>query len=61
MSHVRVRRHRQMVVAASLAAVYELFCIEENREEEAEKTPSTCSTVQGSQHFSHLDYCGKVK
>ena len=36
---------------------WNLFCIEEKREEEAEKTPSTCSTNQGNQHFSHLDYC----
>ena len=41
-----------------VAAVgYKLFCIEENREEEAEKTPSTCSTNQGYQHFSHHVYC----
>ena len=45
-----------MAVAASQAAVNKLFCIEENREEEAEKTPSTCSTNQGNQHFSHLVY-----
>ena len=38
-----------------VAAVgYKLFCIEENRKEEAEKTPSTCSTNQGNQYFSHL-------
>ena len=46
-----------MAVAASQAVVYKLFCIEENREEEAEKAPSICSTNQGNQHFSHLVYC----
>ena len=46
-----------MAVAASQAVVENLFCIEENREEEADKTPPTCSTNQGNQHFSHLVYC----
>ena len=46
----------KMAVAASQAVVKTVFCIEENREEEAEKTPSTCSNNQGSQHFSHLVY-----
>ena len=40
-----------MAVAAFQAVVYNLFCIEEDSEEEAEKTPSTCSTNQGNQRF----------
>ena len=40
-----------------LAAGYKLFHIEEKREDEAEQTPSTCSTNQGNQHFSYLAYC----
>ena len=34
---------REMAVAASHAVVNTMFCIEEKREGEAEKTPSTCS------------------
>ena len=45
------------VTASQAVVVYQLFCIKENREEEAEKTSSTCSTNQGNQHFSHLVYC----
>ena len=41
------------VTASQAVVVYQLFCIKENREEEAEKTPSTCSANQGNQHFSH--------
>ena len=41
----------------SRAVGCKLFCIDVNREEEAEKTPSTCSTNQGKQHFGHLVYC----
>ena len=47
-----------MVVGPSPSSTgFKVFRIEENREEEAEKTPSTCSTNQGNQHFSHLVYC----
>ena len=48
---------RPLAVAASLAVVYKLFGIEENKEEVAEKTPSTYSIDKGYQHFSHLVYC----
>ena len=56
LSHVRMRR-KMAVTASQAVVVYQLFCIKENREEEAEKTSSTCSTNQGNQHFSHLVYC----
>ena len=46
-----------MAVSQNVVAVVTNACIEENREEEAEKTPSTCSTNQGNEHFSHLVYC----
>ena len=39
------------------AVSYKLCYTEENREEEADKIPSTCSTNQGNQHFSHLVCC----
>ena len=48
-----------MAVLASREVIENLFCIEENREEEVEKTPA-CSTNQGDQHFSHLDYCDVI-
>ena len=46
-----------MAVGPRLRVDEKLFCIEENREEEEKKTPSTCSTNQGNQHFSHLVHC----
>ena len=46
-----------LIITASQAVVKTVFCIEENREEGAEKTPSTCSSNQGNQHFSHPVYC----
>ena len=39
-----------------LAVSYKLFYIEKNRKE-AEKSPSTCSSNQSNQYFSHLVYC----
>ena len=51
------KREMMVALAASQAVVKTVFCIEENREEGAEKTPSTCSNDQGNQHFSHLVYC----
>ena len=53
--YVRVKL-KMATVAKLTVGGYKQFCIEENREE-AEKTPSTCSTNQGYQHFSHLVYC----
>ena len=48
--------HGRKVVAVG----YKLLFIKENREEEAEKTSSTCSTNQGYQHFSHLVDCERL-
>ena len=46
-----------VALTASQAVVKTVFFIEENSEEGAEKTPSTCSNNQGNQHFSHPVYC----
>ena len=51
------KREMAVALAASQAMIKTVFCIKENREEGAEKTPSTCSNNQGNQHFSHPVYC----